>query len=155
MIHNCTYSHYQHALSRLTMTSLFTHLLISPKIQLNKKSIFHWTHKNHLHTWESASTTWVSPNNPFTKASLPSQGWVMLHTHYTNTQHENKTRFKEESHKLLTCKTQTIRSLFTNHIYNTPNLPWMKNTISTLHINEEHHGSWIPNSLQEMANEKL
>ena len=50
---------------------------------------------NHLHTWESSSTTCVSPTNPFTQTSLPSQGWVMLHTHYTRHITRTQARFKE------------------------------------------------------------
>ena len=130
----------------LTMIFSFRHLLMSPKNAIIMKSYSIETHQNHLHIWESFTTIWLSPTNPFTQASLPSQGWVMLHTHFTHTNNKNIARFKERNHiKLLHSTTPTTR-FFTEttatpyQIYNT-----MK----------KHHGSWIPILIQAKENEKL
>ena len=137
------------------MNILFSQLLMPPKMQVNKKSIFHWTHQNHLYKWESSSTTWVSPTNPFTQASLSFQGWWLLHTHFTQTNNMNKASFKERNHiKLLTCITQN------NKIFHkTTSTPYkiynaMKKTpYQTYNAMKKYHGSCIATSLHAMANE--
>ena len=122
------------------------------------------THQNHLHRWDIFSTTWVSPTNPFTQASLPSQGWVMRHTQFTQQIAWTKQDSRKNHIKLYTFNIHTTR-FFTNHIHTITNLQCneettyqsyneMKKTPYQIYNEmKRHHGSWIPTSLQEMANE--